>query len=516
MNDSELSDVLAAIEQRTGLSFRSDQQPAICRTLLQLMQRLNIASPNAFIKALREDPDVYQQLVNEITVAETYFFREPKQFDFIRHQVIPELRSRRGDSTILRAWSAACASGEEAYSLAILCQQEAQHLDLLGTDISPESIARARCATYRDWSFRGGAMPQVANYLVQTHTEKHDQRYQLCKQVRNHVRFQLLNLHLDDYPNRSSGLGNFDLILCRNVLIYFQRSTIDAIASRLYQCLVPGGWLITASGDPSLIHTADFETITTIYGTFYRRPMQKRAVLNKPSSAITPAVKADSKSDISRSFTPGKSPLAKSPLPKFPPAKSKPADADKPLADRGQLANESPKKSLSLIDTRLLAAARQSLIAGDYAAAIQKTADHLHHLEACVIHIRAQANRNTAAALDLCSESVAQHPLSTELHYLRARLLMDIDQIDEAARSIGRALFLDRSDVMSQFLAGSIQYRRGQWKVAYRHFETVLKLCNQRSPQALIPFSKQETAAVTAAAAESQMTKIRVLLAKTP
>ncbi|WP_160168230.1 CheR family methyltransferase [Novipirellula maiorica] len=492
MNDSELSDVLAVIQQRTGLSFRSDQRQSIQRTLSLLMQRLGITRSADFIAEIQKNAKIYDELVDEITVGETYFFREPKQFDFIRHQIIPELRSRRGDSTILRAWSAACASGEEAYSLAILCQQEKQHLDVLGTDLSVESIAKARRASYREWSFRGGAMSQVANHLMQTHASKHSECYELSKQVRRHVRFQILNLATDQYPNPSVGIGNFDLILCRNVLIYFRRETIDAIASRLYECLVPGGWLITASGDPSLIHASNFTPVTTPYGTFYQRPNVKTAAQLSTTGGTQPA-----------SRTSVRSPAAKSQAPAAEPAKS----ADTPA---------SPSPPQTPMHTRVMAEARQSLAAGDYAAAVRLTENHLQHPDACVVHVRSQAHLDAAAALQTCSQALISHPLATELHYLRARLLMDANELDEAARTIGRALFLDRSDVMSQFLAGSIQFGRGQWKVAYRHFETVLKLCNQQDPQALIPFSKQNTAAVTAAAAESQMTKIRALLAKTP
>ncbi|WP_345684005.1 CheR family methyltransferase [Novipirellula caenicola] len=513
MNDSELSNVLAVIQQRTGLSFRSDQRPSIQRTLSLLMQRLGISDSAELIGLIQSSAEIYDELVDEITVGETYFFREPKQFDFIRHQIIPELRSRRGDSTILRAWSAACASGEEAYSLAILCEQERQHLDVLGTDLSVESIAKARRASYREWSFRGGAMPQVANYLVQTHASQPGERYELSKQVRRHVRFQILNLACDNYPNPSAGIGNFDLILCRNVLIYFERETIDAIANRLYECLVPGGWLITASGDPSLIHASNFAAITTPYGTFYQRPSVRKAGTRDVTADPHSATQTKRNPETTPSNVPPRIPTDHRSAANAEPAKS-PSSLRAPLPSTSPPTLPSNPKVPAPI--RVMAEARQSLAAGDYTTAFRLTKDHLHHPDACVIHVRSQANLDATAALETCSEAVARHPLATELHYLRARLLMDANEIGEAARAIGRALFLERSNVMCQFLAGSIQFRRGQWKVAYRHFETALKLCNQQDPQSLIPFSKQDTAAVTAAAAESQMTKIRDLLAKTP
>ncbi len=519
MNESERNRLLIAIQQRTGLFYRSDQLLSIERTLTQLMRRLDLDNPDDFVSAIDEDPDVYNQLVNEITVGETYFFREPKHFEFIRRQVIPGWRARRGASLPLRAWSAACASGEEAYSLAILCDQMSQPVDLLGTDISPHSIAQARRASYREWSFRGGAMAMVQNHFTEIHLPHHQKRYELSERLRRRVHFQLRNLASNTYPDRQAGIDNFDLILCRNVLIYFDRGTIDAIAPRLYESLAPGGWLITASGDPPLTPQANVDTITTEYGTFYQRHLAFANDETQPHSAFESPPHPTPR-DTHTPRDPHTSEDARKPTSPADAVRGSratlPGDAAQDQAAQDHVTQDHAPPSHTRPPSRTITAAREALASGNYDLAIRMTEGHLQHADACAIHVRSQARISTEAAIESCADAVARHPLATELHYLHASLLLDRDQLDEALRAIGRALFLDRSAVMVQFLSGSIQLRRGQWKIAYRHFENAFKGCTQQDPHALIPYSKRDTAAATAAAAESEMKKICDLLAKSP
>ncbi|TWU34293.1 CheR family methyltransferase [Novipirellula artificiosorum] len=267
LTDRDLELVLQTVQRLTGIRFRSDQTDAIRATILRVMDRVEVRSPVQFARLIEHDQQIYHELVEEITVGETYFFREPKHFEFVRRRVIPELRMRRGDQTMLHAWSAACASGEEAYSLAIVCEETHQPASILGTDISREAIANAREATYRRWSFRGEAMSHVGPYVTQCDNDC----LRLNPLIRKRVQFAQLNLASDGYPSGASRTQNLDLIFCRNVLIYFDASTNAAIADRLFRCLRPGGWLVTASGDPILSDMADFVPTMTEFGSFYQR-----------------------------------------------------------------------------------------------------------------------------------------------------------------------------------------------------------------------------------------------------
>ena len=153
--DSALSDVLEAIRIRTGLSPSPPRLRDFETAIRKTMFRAGIAGAEAFARAIDEDEGIFDALVSELTVGETYFFREPAQFDLLRREALPELMRNRHDGR-LRVWSAGCASGEEPYSLAILLEQEglAERASILGTDLCRRALQSARDASYGSWSLR--------------------------------------------------------------------------------------------------------------------------------------------------------------------------------------------------------------------------------------------------------------------------------------------------------------------------------------------------------------------------
>jgi chemotaxis protein methyltransferase CheR len=244
------------IGQRTGLTFEQRQDSAE-QIMRQAMTRTHLSDLAAYLDLIATKEEALNDLVSELTVGETYFFREPLQFQRIGREVIPALRRLRGSQHHLRVWSAGCASGEEAYSLAIVLDQEGlgESAHILGTDISHKALAKARRGIYGEWSLRGDGKAALP-YLQAAGKE-----YRLAEKIRRRVTFEHLNLARDTYPSLVSGTWGMDLILCRNVLIYFDRETIRRVALRLYQSLAPGGWLIAASSDPPLRDHAPFAVL---------------------------------------------------------------------------------------------------------------------------------------------------------------------------------------------------------------------------------------------------------------
>ena len=153
--------------RRTGLVFGPTRRDGAEAGMRRAMGRAGVREPERYRDLLEADADALDDLVVELTVGETYFFREPAQFQFLRREVLPDLRLRHGPGAAVRAWSAACASGEEAYSLAILLVEEGAgpHSHLLATDISRAALAKARRAVYGAWSLRGEGAAAAAPYL---------------------------------------------------------------------------------------------------------------------------------------------------------------------------------------------------------------------------------------------------------------------------------------------------------------------------------------------------------------
>lgn len=175
---------------------------------------------------------------------ETYFFRDQGQFDLLRLQLLPELIKLRRDSKTLRLWSAGCSSGEEAYSLAMLVDMVLPDRDkwnilILGTDIDERALTKARRGCYGQWSFR-----MVPPTLQQRYFRCNDDEWLLDERIRSMVLFQTGDLIANALPNEQC--RDMDLILCRNVFIYFAAAEVAAVAGKLAAVLKEGGYLMTA------------------------------------------------------------------------------------------------------------------------------------------------------------------------------------------------------------------------------------------------------------------------------
>lgn len=261
--------IAQVVAARTGLRFPVNRHDQTQLAVRRAMEQSRSPSAAEYLALLQRDPATLDDLVGELTVGETYFFREPDQFDFVRRAVLPDLRQRRPPGHTFRAWSSGCATGEEAYSLAILFEEEGlgDQVHLLGTDISRTALGRAQQGVYPDWSLRGPGAGRVAPYL-----HRQGKRHVLAEKIRRRVVLEYLNLAQDVYPSFASDTWGMDLILCRNVLIYLDSQTVARVAGRLFQALAPGGWLLTASSDPPLQDMAPFATVVSEAGVFYRRP----------------------------------------------------------------------------------------------------------------------------------------------------------------------------------------------------------------------------------------------------
>jgi chemotaxis protein methyltransferase CheR len=175
---------------------------------------------------------------------ETFFFRDHGQFDLLRLRILPELIERRRSAKTLRLWSAGCASGEEAYSLAMLVdmllpERGDWNIFILGSDIDETALVKARLGRYRQWSFR---MVQPA--LIQRYFRQQGDEWILDERIRRMVTFRAGDLIGDSIP--ADELGSMDLILCRNVFIYFDSDDVTAVAEKLAAALSEGGYLMTA------------------------------------------------------------------------------------------------------------------------------------------------------------------------------------------------------------------------------------------------------------------------------
>ncbi|MDR6983538.1 chemotaxis protein methyltransferase CheR [Rheinheimera pacifica] len=253
------NDLLSA---RLGVHFPSERLTDLGWHVMQLLDHMGLPNVDALLVRLQQPvwPSLMQQqLVEQLTVGETYFFRDPALFQYLQQHWLPPLlaqRRREGDLR-LRIWSAGCCSGEEVYSLAAVVQEllpDAGHWDLqfIGTDINPLFLQCAKAGVYRSWSFRQPDTSWRDRYC----SKDSNGEYHIVPALRRGVSFFPLNLTEAVYPDALRRLANCDLILCRNVLMYFKPEQAGNIICRLLRCLTAQGVLLLAPAEAILCQAA--------------------------------------------------------------------------------------------------------------------------------------------------------------------------------------------------------------------------------------------------------------------
>jgi len=472
--------VAQLLRMRTGLEFAPNRFGTAEAGIRRAMGRAGVTEVAEYLLLLQGDRIADDDLISELTVGETYFFRDPAQFDFVRDTILPELRRAKGADHTLRAWSAGCASGEEPYSLAILFQSAglAERAQVLGTDISRSALARARAGVYRQWSLRALEEARRERYFL-----PRDDQWELIEPIRRRVRFEHLNLAYPHYPSLCSGVWGMDLIFCRNVLIYLSPDAVHQVGSRLIASLSEHGWLLTGATDPPLGDVEGCQAVVAPGGVFYRRagvghpsPRPARATI-----VAVPPIPALSKRGASPGQVTASPPAWRAPgVPARAPVPVPPEDPFEP--------------------------AQQALRSGDYCRAVELIDRLEPSAAACVLRVRALANRGRPElALQSTQEALRSHPFALELHFLDAALRMETGALEEAAQAVRRVLYLDRSLAVAHFTLGTILRRLGDLPRARRAYRNALTQSEALPQDAPLVLGEGECAGWLAEAANAQL-----------
>lgn len=244
-----------SVFSEVGIVLQDDKSYLFESRLAPVVKQLNLGSINELCVALSShgNHQMRRMVAEAMTTNETYFFRDPQQYEAIRKDLLPRLRRERGDRKKLSFWSAASSTGQEAFSLAMLLLEEGfadWNIQILGTDVSTKVINRARTGVFQQVEVNRG-LP--AGLLV-----KYFQRvgigWKLCDAVLRMVRFETVDLR-----DNMRTLGPFDLVFCRNVMIYFNKETKQQILKGLHGTLFRGGWLLLGGSETAFYANEWFE-----------------------------------------------------------------------------------------------------------------------------------------------------------------------------------------------------------------------------------------------------------------
>jgi chemotaxis protein methyltransferase CheR len=246
------------VRERSGLELADARRPELDRAVLEALESSGTDSPEELCAHMSqaEGRSALEGFLAALTVHESHFFRSSAQFDALRSEVLPDLIAARSASRRLRVWSAGCAGGEEPYSVAILLEQLLPKIAdwdvlVLATDLSAAALETAKRGLYRRWSFR-----EVPPEIERRYFEDREGGLEVVSRIRDRVRFARLNLAADRYPSLLSNTVDMDLVLCRNVLIYFGAAQARRVLGRLGAALAVGGWLVLGQAEAGMASDA--------------------------------------------------------------------------------------------------------------------------------------------------------------------------------------------------------------------------------------------------------------------
>ena len=247
ISDSSSRILAGLLEARTGQQLTMSRRWRIETALSGLLRERDIGTLDELITILvmGKEPSLSQRVVEALLNNETYFFRDRAPFDLLARHALPELAQRRAQSRRLRIWSAGCSTGQEVYSLAMLFAEEPEKwrgwtIDILGTDVSSTCVDRARNGTYSQFEVQRGL---GINQMIKWFEECPD-GWRAIEALRKPVRFQVHNL-LEPPPHP----GGFDIVLCRNVMLYLSPDRKALAFERLVAAMADDGWLMLGAGE---------------------------------------------------------------------------------------------------------------------------------------------------------------------------------------------------------------------------------------------------------------------------
>jgi len=246
------------IYKRSGMFFADSSKYLVQKRLSPRAREMNFDSFQKYFYFLQYDPRSdaeYDHIFDLITTNETYFFREPAQLTAFAEEIVPELLGRKPVKKV-RIWSAGCASGEEPYSIAILLQENGwfkqASIEIFGSDLNQQVLARARRGIYRENSFRSTSQILREKYF----TRQPDGSWQISDEIRNRVSLGRMNIY---DQARVSLLGSLDVVFCRNVIIYFDDASKRTVINNFYQRLVDGGYLLLGHSESLISLSTQFK-----------------------------------------------------------------------------------------------------------------------------------------------------------------------------------------------------------------------------------------------------------------
>jgi len=430
------------ISGRCGLYFKDHDLKNLENAVSQRIKACAFNSPYAYYTYLTNSAKKeteFRELLNLLTVNHTYFFRNKPQLKALKEKILPEIikakKKNLNDKASLRIWSAGCSTGEEPYTLAILIREVINDLDnwdikIYATDVSTEALQRAKEGLYKENSIKHMSKEYRTKYFneIKNPEQNHHyaMQYTLQKSIKQMVLFDYLNLIEDDFPLC------FDIIFCRNVIIYFELTTTIKVMNKLYSCLADNGYLFVGYSE-SLQFISDKFKMNFWQDTIFYRKSPKFLV---------------SKVEI-------------------------------PKSSSREVKRIEVKKIMGEISKAELMAEEKV-----EAQAIDKKAIEPYYLAAKIYMNQGnftKAKENLGLVLKLDA-------LFAPAHYLFGAIYMEEDKLEQAKKSLKKTLYLDKNFTSAYYYLAAIYSKEGRTGDAVRQYRNTVELLSKEPPDRIIAY----------------------------
>jgi chemotaxis protein methyltransferase CheR len=485
----EITSFAKLLESRIGIVVKEDRISQVQTVFEDFFKILGVESFNTgydLLATLSVNDSRFQVLAEKITIGETFFFRDQMQFHALQEIVLPQLiEHNRLTGKPLSILSAASSTGEEIYSIAILLHEllpvaKEGQIKLIGGDINGASLNKARKATYSKWSFRGVAPSIISKYFFHK-----DDQYHLSERIKNMVQFQYLNL-ADPLP-----FVDIDLILLRNVLIYFNNEFIEKLAGRCFSALRDGGFLLVGTSELNRQNFKLFEEKYIKDAIFYQKksPDFMNQDLQKPSLFTLNLQSAFKPKLIENKITPPSNSFA------------------------SLMATTSSKiaKSEDTSSKDIYKKALQHFEAHEFSQA-EKLLNQILDKEpqALLLMAKIEANRGKNIESErFCRLYLEKDPDGLEGHYLMSLIYQANNRLDKAAEKLRYTVLLDNSFVIGHLNLALIYQKTDDKQASKRHLLQIKRVLEPYPKDKIVPFSEGQKVARILQIVEEMLSKVR-------
>jgi len=462
------------IHQHSGIYLEEQKTDSLRISLITRATRFAFSTLQEYYDLLVTDEDEFKELMNLVTINETSFFRFPAQFEALRSEVVPRICERKSPSSRqFRVWSAGCSTGEEPYSIAMTLLDSGLEglgysLEVLGTDVSTNALLRAKEAVY---PARG--LLSVPSSVSSRFFEPTSRGHKVTDRVRRIITFQYHNLIKEPYP--LALMGNWDVIFCRNVTIYFRLDSTRRVVNNFYESLNPGGFLFIGHSETLTSISDRFEPIE-LGGVFlYRKPYPRKVVsFSETIAARERDARRETLDKRRRARERAQEPAQR---------RTRRA-APAPVAEEPELQPASAERAHEV--DALLDAAREASATGHTQAVLEAVASVLEiepeNPQAFLLSAYAHADSGDMdAAVQECHRALAIEPLLPAARYILGIIYQRRGDVMTAINEFKKTLYIDPGWVLAHFSLANLYRQKGAYEDACREYDNTIRYVYQNS-----------------------------------